>query len=269
MQMNILVTLNRGYLGPLQVMLRSLVQHNSQYAPQLYILHSSLTDEDLSAIAALLPGGEQAVHAVFVEDALLADAPTSSRYPTEMYYRIFAARYLPQELERILYLDPDMVIRGDLWELYNTQLGDCYFAAASHVGQILQWVNAQRLQTEENAPYINSGVLLMNLPLLRREQDEQEVFSYIRDHRSQLLLPDQDIITALYSDRILPLNPYRYNMTERMFLLHYKSTAWLDLDWVRNNSAIIHYCGRNKPWKEHYFGVFDTFYHEAAEGLAL
>lgn len=52
-------------------------------------------------------------------DSILADAPTTDRYPLEMYDRIFAAHYLPQDLERVLYLDPDLVVNGpldDLWE---------------------------------------------------------------------------------------------------------------------------------------------------------
>jgi lipopolysaccharide biosynthesis glycosyltransferase len=36
----------------------------------------------------------------------------------------------------------------------------------------------------------------------------------------------------------------------------------LTLDWVRKHSVIIHYCGRNKPWKENYMGVLNVFYNE-------
>lgn len=63
---------------------------------------------------------------------------------------------------------------------------------------------------------MNSGVLLMNLAVLREKQQEEEIFSYIRTHEKALWLPDQDIISALYGDRILKIDPYVYNMTDKL-----------------------------------------------------
>ena len=76
--------------------------------------------------------------------------------------------------------------------LYNTDMGDSFFAAASHVGNILTKVNNLRLNTEDNSPYINSGVMLMNIEQLRKEQDYEQVLDYIDRHKAFLLLPDQD-----------------------------------------------------------------------------
>ncbi len=56
---------------------------------------------------------------------------------------------------------------------------------------------------------------------------------------------------------------YRYNMTERLFMRHAPFEKRLTLAWIRRNCVIIHYCGKNKPWKDHYRGVLDVFYREA------
>ena len=119
-------------------------------------------------------------------------------------------------------------------------------------------MNELRLDMDERSPYINSGVLLMNLAQLRAEQREDEVFDYIQRHSSALLLPDQDVLSGLYGSRILPLDPLRYNMTERLAALR-----GLEIEWVRENSVLIHYCGRNKPWKKRYVGRLGFFYQEA------
>lgn len=265
-RMNILVTLNSGYIPPLKVMLTSLLQSNPDSSVTVYILHRSLTGQELAEVAAVL-GERGAVRGIEINDERLAEAPVTDRYPTEMYYRIFAAHYLPKELERVLYLDPDLVVKGSLSELYQLELEECFFAAASHVKGTMQRINEVRLDMEESGPYINSGVMLMNLPLLRQEQDAAEVFRYIEQHKKVLFLPDQDIISGLYSGRILPIDPYRYNMTERLFMLRPNSEAWLDLEWVRENAVIIHYCGRNKPWREPYIGKLNVFYDEALARL--
>ena len=68
------------------------------------------------------------------------------------------------------------------------ELGDHYFAAASHVKGLFQKVNELRLDMDGESPYINSGVLMMNLELLRREQREADVFAFIESHKNALLL---------------------------------------------------------------------------------
>ncbi|MCC8121450.1 MAG: glycosyltransferase family 8 protein, partial [Oscillospiraceae bacterium] len=189
--------------------------------------------------------------------------PTTDRYPKEIYYRIFAARYLPADLDRVLYLDPDVVVNGDIGPLYDLPLEGYYFAAASHVRELLTMVNRRRLEMSEDSLYINSGVMLMNLHLLRAEQREEEVFRFVREHKNALLLPDQDIISGLYGSKIYPLDPFRYNMTERLLALHAPFERGLNVEWVRKNSVIIHYCGRMKPWKSGYIGPLRVFYDEA------
>jgi len=149
-----------------------------------------------------------------------------------------------------------------LRELYELPMEGYFFAAASHTGPVLRKLNEVRLDMEEESPYINSGVMLMNLALLRKEQRFEDVFEFIEKKKSFLILPDQDIISSLYGSRIYALDTFRYNMTEVLYQQHALFERELDLDWVRENSVIIHYCGRNKPWKDSYIGKLDVFYRE-------
>lgn len=267
--MDLLVTVNRSYLHPLAVMLKSVAQQHPGRYIRVFVLHRSLVPEDLDRVTRAVDAPDLELAGIRADDRLFAGAPTTGRYPCEMYDRIFAARYLPKDLDRVLYLDPDLVAIRPLDELWATPMGDCFFAAASHVNRSLEKFNALRLQSRTPGPYINSGVLLMNLPLLRGGQQIQSVLDYVEEHRRILFLPDQDVISALYGDKILRLNPYRYNMTERLFTTAQFSPRFeLTLDWVRAHSRIIHYCGRNKPWKENYLGKLDCFYHEYAAQTA-
>ncbi len=268
-KINILVTLDRNYIHCFNTMLYSLLRSDPETDFDVYLMNGgSIGDGDL-ALARRILGGRGKVFSVRVDESGLADAPTTDRYPREMYYRIFAAKHLPETLDRILYLDPDITVIGSLGELYRTPMDNGkYFAAASHIGTILHLINELRLDMEEESPYINSGVMLINLGLLRREQRTEDVYAYIDSHRGKLILPDQDIISGLYGDRIIPLDPFRYNMTERLLIFHPQSVGRNELDFVRKNSAVIHYCGRNKPWKSGYIGKLGIFYKEAAEGLA-
>lgn len=264
---NILVTLNENYIPYCNVMLSSLLNSNPDCRFIVYLLHSCIPDSALVQTRRVLHTVGELIP-IQVKDAGLENAPTTSRYPQEIYYRIFAARYLPESVERILYLDPDLIVNGSLQALYDMPMEEYYFAAASHIGSFMHKVNEMRLDMEEDSPYINSGVMLMNLKRLREEQDFEEVFEFIEKRKNALILPDQDIISSLYGTKIYALNPFRYNMTERLYRKHAAFEKGLDVDWVRKNSIIIHYCGRNKPWKENYLGKLDVFYYEAASQLA-
>ena len=265
---HILVTLDRNYLKVLSVMLYSLSQSDPEGVYTVYVVNNTLTEEDFASLSALLPRTE--LVNVQVPEDLLQNAPVSDRYPTEMYYRLFAARYLPQQLERILYLDPDLVVLHSLRSLYQIDFDGKLFAAASHIeSRTFRELNRRRLHLSEHAKYLNSGVMMMNLALLRKESP-QTIIDYIQSHKATLLLPDQDVLNALYADRTVPLDPLVYNLGEkylRLKNLHLPQAEKLTLDWVRSNTAIVHYYGRNKPWKEHYRGSLGIFYYEWEQQL--
>ena len=131
------------------------------------------------------------------------------------------------------------------------------------MGRFLTNINAMRLQMEEGSPYINSGVMMMNIQLLRQQQSTEEVIDYIQKNKMRLVLPDQDIISALYGDRIIDLNPFIYNMSERLLMLPSAIEKGINRAWIKNNSAIVHFCGRNKPWKASYIGVLGDIFRQA------
>ena len=265
-KINLLVTIDKNYIPYMNVMISSLLFSNPETFFQIYIIQSSLSEEDVSETRKITDNRAEVI-LINAHEVNLENAPTTSRYPKEIYYRIFAAKYLPENLDRILYLDPDIIVNGSLDELYDINMDGMYFAAASHNGNIMHKVNEIRLDMEDDSPYINSGVMMINLRLLRKEQNYEEVFEFINKHKNHLILPDQDIISSLYGSKIIPLDTYKYNMTERKYRIHSKKEGGLNIEWVRNNSVIIHFCGRNKPWKNNYFGKLNVFYEETVRRM--
>jgi UDP-glucose:(galactosyl)LPS alpha-1,2-glucosyltransferase len=257
--MNILMTLDENYVPQGRLMLETLRRWNPEEI-SVYVMHTSLTEKGLEELAA---SGCRVISVAMTGEEFRG-APITDRYPPEMYYRLLAARYLPEDLERILYLDPDMIVLGSLRELYDLPMTEgIFYAAATHLKEFWRKINEKRLDLPQDGIYVNSGVLLMNLAALRKKQDEAEIFRYIRDHEKALWLPDQDIISALYGDHILEIDPYVYNMTDKLLMLRPEEEAWMNLAWVREHTRIVHFCGRNKPWKKNYKGLLGTFYQEA------
>ena len=108
---------------------------------------------------------------------------------------------------------------------------------------------------------------MLNLKQLRQQQTTEDVLAFVSDKKNRLLLPDQDIITALYGKQIQLADSYRYNLSDRILAMYNARhpNEIRSIDWVRQNTSVIHYCGKNKPWKSGYVGKLGIFYQELLE----
>lgn len=261
--MNILVTLDRNYLPPMFVMLFSLLLNNPGESFDIYIISDDLTHEDLSAADTLCARFSVRLHPISVDDVFFRDAPVIRYYSKAMYYRLLAADLLPSSLDRVLYLDPDILVIGRLRPLYDLPMEDKPYAAAIHKGivDLSSPVNRIRLSAPEAKGYFNSGVLLMNLPAVRSAVCAQDVFRFAQENRQRLILPDQDILNGLYGKDILPIDETVWNYDARRYREYLvASQGELNLRQVMHRTAILHFCGKNKPWKNGGRGRFVPLY---------
>lgn len=118
--------------------------------------------------------------------------------------------------------------------------------ACTHTRRLLEKLNAARLGMDEAAPYINTGVLLYNLSALRADLDMDRVRAFADEKQDVFLLPDQDILTALYGDRVHLLDSMVYNLSDRILALHNAElrNARSISTGCALHTVIIHYCGR-------------------------
>ena len=260
--MNLLFCIDRRALGQLAVCLRSIVKNGGAPYYRVFVMHSDLDEGVRENLGRDFPSME--FQFLPVSRSLFDGFPVTDRYPKEIYYRLAAPLVLPHELDRILYLDADTLVLNPLRSLYDMDFQGNLFIACTHTRELLTKLNRVRLKSEKAVCYINSGVLLMNLPVLRLVLDLKEMSRYVRQRKLPLLLPDQDILTALYGDRVKLVSAMRYNLSDRVLNLYNAEAGRRkrDLDWVRSHTAIVHYCGRNKPWKPEYSGTLGVFYDE-------
>lgn len=256
---NLLVTVDKKYIKPLCVMLASYGETHKGIPTCLYIAHSSLDEQALSEVRECADRYSIAVESVLITEHWFENTPVLDRLPEESFYRLMAFHYLPAELDRCLYIDPDTIIRQSLTELYDSDLDGCYIAAATHTPGYINKLNAIRLNTQANKVYYNSGVLLMNIQAIRRDFTLEKVLKALEDNIQLLLLGDQDLINILFCGKTKLIDASIYNLDERVFRRNKKKFT---LEDVENKTAIIHYNGKYKPWLQGYKGVLDRFYPE-------
>ena len=259
--MNILVTLDSNYIRPLKVMLKSLFLNNPGEHFHIYLLHSTIQEWELEDINRFIAGDGHQLEIIKMERNFFQDAPVVLHYTREMYYRLLAYKFLPSDIRRILYLDPDILAINPMRELYETDLEGYLYAAAYHDVLSVLEINKIRLKSREMKAYYNSGVLLMNLELQRKEIEERMVFDFVEKNRSKLIMPDQDIINALYAKQIKGLDEKRFNYDARYYY-YYKliTNGMCDMDFIIRNTVFLHFCGKKKPWNKNYSGKFHSLY---------
>ncbi len=264
--MNILVSLDSNYIYPLCVMFRSLAKTNPHGHFDIYVAYSSLTEDDFSRMDSALTGTDAVVHRVPVDDKIFEGAPVLGRLSKETYYRLLIGDILPESVDRLLYLDPDIVINGDLADFYNLDMQGKTVAAGTHLFGIIEKGNLARLGMKKTSRYINAGVLLIDLDMWRKTVTLTQIFDFITANIKKLLLADQDVINVMFENSMLCIDERLYNLDEKTFATYSKKTAGtkrIDIDWVRKNTVVIHFNGKHKPWREkNYRGRLGEFFEK-------
>ena len=252
-----------AYVEQFKVVLFSIAQQMPQQDFQVFVMQKNLLEQD-TAIKKYVEKLGMVYHPIAVGEEAFAHAPTTDRYPDTIYYRLLAHEFLPAEVDKILYLDADLICLNDFRDLYEMEMGNQLYAAASHNedGRLLDYVNKLRLKNfEMDSSYFNTGILLMNLKAIRLTVNRKDILDFIEKNRNRLILPDQDVLNGLYADRVMVIPDEIYNYDARYSLIYQaKSQGKWDLNWVIDHTVFLHFAGRDKPWKSNYRGRYSGLY---------
>lgn len=259
----ILVTIDQNYIKPLEVMMYSLKLNNLEQQMRIWIIYDNIST---SALTALQNFGQKigiqvealAMNADFTFPESLLNLHD---YPQEMYFRLLSGKILPSNLHRIIYLDPDILVINSIRSLWDLDLQGKMFAAAVHEGltDIMSSINNIRLGT--TTAYFNSGIMLMDLDQMRQKVKLDDLTNAINEHHDTLILPDQDILNYLYGEDILQIPETQWNYDARAYSVYLtRSTGEYNLEWVMQNTSILHFCGKPKPWQKENHSRFKALY---------
>ena len=244
--MNIVISCNDAYMIPARILIDSIAAHNQEVS--LWLIYDDVSEDNLAALKRQTDEYRWEFHPVRIPDRFLSLAsklPCFSYFSKEIYYRLFMP-WIMVNCDRALYLDCDMMVRGSLEKLYLSDLGKNLVGAVLDICKWDREKGAERLRLKGD--YFNSGMLLLQLGLIRKQMTGEEMLDQIRviSEKFELLYPDQDIINIIYDGKIQKLdrkynygagNSIRYKLRNRNELL---------------DAVIVHFFMANKPWKNEY-----------------
>lgn len=210
------------------------------------LLTEPISEKKKAELSAL---NESRLHFSFFDlTGKLSDIYVDEKYTIAASYRLLLPDLLP-EYNKVIYIDCDVIVRNNLAKLYwETDLGNNYLAGVFEATLDFQMLHMQAIGCEAGQ-YINSGFLIMNLDLLRKDN---MVAKFLEASKEEgLEFPDQDVLNKLCKGRIMGLPPY-YNSIRTFFLPQYKKhflKYYTEGDWdAVQHHGNIHYTGA-KPWE--------------------
>lgn len=178
----------------------------------------------------------------------------------ETYYRFLIQELLPY-YSKVLYLDSDLIIKGDVSELFSVDLGDNLLAAVRDVDYcgnlnmkdgIRMRYTKEVLGMHQPYDYFQAGVLVLNTRAMRKLHPMEKWLEFASDDR--YIYNDQDILNVHCQGRVKYLD-YDWNVMTDCYgrigrIFSFAPAAIFDaFNDSRNHEKIVHYAGAQKPWK--------------------
>lgn len=245
-----------GYVVPTAAAVRSLSRLPGQRPIDVRIIAVGLSAEN-EAVLAGAGAGRASVSLLRVTMDGLSGLHRPRRHTicvaSESALLKFRLPDLLPDLDKILYLDGDVIVRDDVAALYDTDVSDVYAAVVADSGQIYY----KPAHVRRHRRYFNSGVMLLNLAMLRRDGVQDRLIAAKKASRDAMLM-DQNAFNEVFDGRVRYL-PVRWNFmmsslvraddkwtvagVNRLYGANYRSKRDICED-----AAIIHFSSKGKPW---------------------
>lgn len=257
--MNVFYTTNDAFVPQVATCMCSLFENNKNMPViSVYIASMGITDENKRKLLDFAQTYGRSVSFIEIEDlgAYIDFDFDTSGWNSIVLARLILDKLLPKDMDRVLYLDGDTLVRDDLSSLWGTDMGDYVIGASPEPTASL----SRRESLEMGrAPYCNAGVLLIDLGKWRNEKTGQKILAYYKEKGGKLFANDQDAINGSLAGEIHILPP-RYNYCNTFDFYPYRTLKKLsepapyisekEYDDTKANPAIIHYLGEERPWRK-------------------
>lgn len=283
------------YAMPLAVTLKSAVRTLPSGARiRLFLLADSLSDTNRKRINDTLAGDPIDITVIAPDRNEVSNLKVSHHISHAAYFRLLAAELLPADVDKAIYLDSDLLVRGSLLRLWEKPLGENYCLASvdvacpridarvgcanyrlasPYLASIRPIKNYRELDLDGASEYFNSGVMVLNLARWRRENVAERLLRTLRDNKKYVWCWDQYALNVVFHGQWGRLEP-RWNQGAHLFDFPSEKHSPIDRDEFRTaklNPAIIHFTTDHKPWHAHtnhpraevfYQGLVDTAWRD-------
>lgn len=253
---HIVCTIDDAYVQHCSVLLASLFANNPGEHFTIYIITDLAESPKLLTLKHFLSNYLHSYSILTIDRSAISDAPITHHISLATYFRLFIPQVLPADLNRVLFLDVDMVVRHSIRPLWETDL-EGYTHAATIAASMDDYLTCIGLPSD--SLYFNAGLMLINLNEWRNLNLFERGCELIHQQPELLQWWDQDVLNILLHNAWKPINltwnsqPFIYSNTlnsDHPYYDRYQKFNYLE---AREDPAVVHFVGGGsaKPW--HYY----------------
>ena len=229
MRKSIVLVADNAYLIPLETTIKSVLYHNRDV--DFYILNSDIAPEWFKLLGRKMEVVNSTIHNVHFDKELFEGYKTGPHLNYASYFRFFATEVV--ESDKVLYLDSDIIVTGELSTLFEIDLKGYFIGAVDDV-----------YAYEGRKSGFNSGVLLMHVAKWKEHSIVNSLLELAAGQNQAVHLGDQSILNIYFEDNWLALDKtYNYMVGADTFRLDQECER---LD--NNPPVIVHFASHDKPW---------------------
>lgn len=272
-KITVMLATDKNYLHPAMVLITSLFWNHRDQQVTVYLLYRGCDAKDLDKIRLFADRwSDKEICCIEVPAERLTSLKSFGRFSTATFFRILGMSLIPEQVERILYLDVDMVVNGDLSALFLREmkkpLAACYDINNRLQGNIEY--HREALGIPAGYPYFNAGMLFMDLRYMRENDVAERLLADIEEHFDAYSLVDQDALNKFFYEDVEFLPWQAYNCPCVPFIsrhpgdqkgealitypeLYSQKGAFQIHDItgaLMEDARIIHFCTAQKPWRD-------------------
>lgn len=259
---HIACTIDNNYTQHCGVMLCSLFCNNLLSNFHIYIIHNGLELDNKNKLEDIIHTYGHKSSFIKLDDSILEDVFISNHVTIATYFRILIPRLINTQINKILFLDSDIIVRHNITSLWEIDVCNCSHAAVINPG-----ISEDHLMTLgiENHQYFNAGVMLINLKKWRELKIDERAIDFISRFPEKIKYWDQDVLNYILNHQWINLHP-KWNTQHTFFteLTHEKLKVDVNqIEEARNNPAIVHFTGEGscKPWYYHCNHIYKQEYY--------
>ena len=253
-QIHLGIAIDQNYVTLFYVLLTSVFSNNRENKVTTHIIATGVSADERKKMSEFVNENNGEIFFYDFDPNKASDLYLKKHLTVACYYRLYLPALVPAEIERLLYLDTDIVVIGDLLELYNTDFNGLPAA-------IVNYPEAEakpELNVYKPGDYFNSGVMLMNLSEWIKQKISERAIEFVQQNPEKCKLSDQDGLNAVLVGNYLKL-PLKYNVT--LSDIPYGLGKSKHREFLKDK-VVIHYTrGGHKPWKILGKNKFRYLYH--------
>jgi lipopolysaccharide biosynthesis glycosyltransferase len=238
-EIHLAIAFDQNYLKPFYALITSVFLNNPNRRFVVHSIISGISQQEIDRISFFCKKYNSEFRTYSIDFNQTNKFVLTNKWTPAVYYRLYFPSLVDQDIDRLLYLDTDIIVLNDLWTLFESDL--CGKPVGAVYDNYVQ--NQEDIGIYGEGNYFNSGVLLIDLKLWREQEISEKAIVFLGKYPEKIKFVDQDALNAVLVNNWCSLD-WKYNV---IYSRLPQGVGIKELEKFIQDKVIIHFT-LQRPW---------------------